>query len=223
MRKLLYSFVLCPLILAACAKSGSNVAVVDMDKIANQLGWMDNMARNLQAADADLRNQVNGIVQKGLKDIEEAKQQVIKDAKLTEAQIKILNTARTPADLEPLGLTKEQSEKLNQTVAQANAALQNASQQYQQLMQGQRTKLIVMYRDTVRPVAQRIASAKGKTIVMTTTDNILSFDPREDDITDDVVAELRRTLPPPAPAPVAAPSTPAAPATPAKTEAPASK
>lgn len=210
------------LAVTGCQKPSGGVAVIDLDKVASAMGWLQDMQKNLQGADAELRNQLDGILKGSLKAIEDAKEQVAKDAKLTEDQIKLLNSVKDPRELEALPLTKDQRDKLNEAVNKANTSWQGALNQYQQLLQGRRAALIVGYRDRVRPIAQSVAASKGLTVVLTTADNVLYFDAQQADITDTVITELKKMppAPPPVPAPAppatTTPSTPATPATPAK-------
>ena len=208
------------LVVTGCQKRTGGVAVIDLDKVASAMGWLQDMQKNLQGADAELRNQLDGILKGSLKSIDEAKQQVAKDAKLTEDQITVLNSVKDPRELEALPLSKDQREKLMEAVNKANTAWQGALNQYQQLLQGRRAALIVGYRDRVRPIAQSVAAAKGMTVVLTTADNVLYFDTQQADITDAVIAELKKMPPAPPPVPTPAPAPAPAPATPAPSTTP---
>ena len=76
-------------------------------------------------------------------------------------------------------------------------------------MQSQRTRLIVSYREKIRPVARRVAIGKGLSVVLIPSDNILYSDSGVD-ITNDVIDELLKSGDAkalPAPAPTAPPAT----------------
>src|SRR5258706_7473432 len=141
------------------------------------MGWMEEMTKSIQATDAELRNQLDEILKNTLRSIEETKKQVAADAKLTPEQVKVFNTAKDQRDLENLPITKEQRDKLTETVGKANVAWQTALNSYQQAMQGRRANLILGYRDRIRPAARRVAANRGLSVVLTTADNLLYFDP----------------------------------------------
>src|SRR5258706_3408663 len=68
--------------LAGCqklTKSSSGVAVIDLDKVATAMGWMEEMTKSIQATDAELRNQLDEILKNTLRSIEETKKQVAAD------------------------------------------------------------------------------------------------------------------------------------------------
>lgn len=220
------------LALSGCQKMGStapNVAVIDLDRVATAMGWLDDMTRNLQNADAELRAQLDQILRNSLKAIEDAKKQVSDEAKLTPDQIKMLNTVKDLRELESLPLTPKQRETLAGTLQQANAAWQQALNSYQQLIQGRRAQLIMGYREKVRPIARRVATNRGMSVVFTFSDNLLYYDPKAVDITNEVIDELQKSgegrtpgvvAPAPRPAAPAAAPAPATPTTPAAPAAP---
>lgn len=178
--------------LAGCSQGSKTggVAVLDLDRVGNAVGWMEEINKSLQATDTELQNQVKQVVEGAQKSINDAKGSLANDAKLTADQKKVLMDSRTLAELEPLPLTKEQRDKLMQTVAQANLVLQQAQQSYQQQMQQRRAALIVSYREKVRPIARRIAAKQGLSVVVVPSDALLYSDPTVD-ITDKVIDELR--------------------------------
>jgi Skp family chaperone for outer membrane proteins len=197
MKKTIASLMLAPVLLAGgCQKSGTSpggVAVIDLDRVATAMGWLDDLSKNLQSADTELRTQLDQVWRANVTAIEELKKQVAADAKLTPEQIKLLDTIQDPRDLSQLPLTKEQREKLVATVTQANANWQQALNNSQQLLQNRRRDLILSYRERVRPFARRVATARGMTVVLLTTDNLLLSEPQAD-ITDGVIDELQKSL-----------------------------
>jgi Skp family chaperone for outer membrane proteins len=183
--------------LTGCQKStrGGGVAVVDLDRIATAMGWLDDMQKGMQAADTELRGQLDQILRASLKSIEDAKTQVGNDAKLTADQIKTLNSIQDPRELEKLPLTKEQRDKLMETVNRANQTWQQAVNSYQQTLQARRASLIMSYREKIRPVARRIAADRGANVILTPSDNVLYFDAQSADITDQVIDDLQKSSP----------------------------
>jgi Skp family chaperone for outer membrane proteins len=180
--------------------SGSGVAVVDLDRIATAMGWIDDLQKGLQATDAELRAQLDQILRTSLKTIEDAKTQVGADAKLNADQITQLNSIQDPRELEKLPLTKEQRDKLLETVNRANQTWQQSVNSYQQTLQARRQSLILTYREKIRPVARRVAADRGMNVVMTPSDSLLYFDPQSADITDQVIDELQKGMSTSAPA-----------------------
>jgi Skp family chaperone for outer membrane proteins len=182
-------------VLTGCTQTGSSsggVAIIDLDRVATALGWLDDLGKNLQAADTELRTQLQQALTASLKLIEDVKTEVAADAKLTADQIKILNSIQDPRELEKLPLTKEQREKLVGAVNRANTVWQNSQNAYQQQIQQRRTNLVLSYREKVRPAARRVAAARGLTVVLTTSDNVLLAEPGVD-ITNAVIDELQKS------------------------------
>ena len=206
MRKFIGVSCMLLLVFVGCRKSTSSaggVAVVDLDRIARSMGWVEEMSKSLQAADTELKGQLDGILRNSLKSIDEMKKQVAADAKLTPEQTKQLDSIKDPRQLDDLPLSKEQRERLVEAVNKANAAWQGSLNSYQQALQGRRAQLVIAYRERIRPVAQQVATARGLSVVLSSSDQVLFFDPRSADITDQVVQELQKsssaTTPAPAP------------------------
>lgn len=186
------------LALSGCQKlsgAAGGVAVIDLDKVATSMGWMEELNKSIQSADQELRSQLDAILKNSLTSIDEAKKQVAASANLTPEQVKVLNTAKDQREIEGLPLSKEQREKLTETVNKANTSWQSALNEYRQAMQGQRAKLVVSYREKIRPAARRVATAHGLTVVLTTSDNLLYFDANSADITEKVIDELQKNPP----------------------------
>jgi Skp family chaperone for outer membrane proteins len=198
------------LVLVGCQKPGGTrggAAVIDLDRVASTMGWLDELNKNLQSADTELRAQLDQVLRGNLKSIEDMKAEVAADAKLTPDQIKTLNSVQDLRELEKLPLTKEQKEKLTGVVNQANANWQRALNGSQQAMQQRRAALIMGCREKIRPFVRRVAAERGVTVVFTTSDNLVYVDPQAADLTEAVIdqmlkapGELRATTPA-APAP----------------------
>jgi Skp family chaperone for outer membrane proteins len=185
------------LILGGCRQAGvaGGVAIIDLDKVATAMGWLDEISKSLQTADAELRGQLGEVLQNTLASIEEAKKQVAADARLTPAQVKVLSSAKDPQELGELPLTKEQRDKLLEAVNKANVAWRTATTNFQQALQGRRATLIQGCREKIRPAARRVALASGMSVVFVTSENMLYFDPQSADITEKVIDDLQRTNP----------------------------
>jgi len=194
--QLLASLVAALALTIGCGKStppnvGHGVAVVDLDKVAQSLGWLEELSRSLQSTDTELRAQIDQIARTSVQSIENAKKEVSTEAKLTADQIQQLNEIQDLRDLTKLPFSQVQREKLIQTLNQANTTLQNAQTSYQQLMQQRRVELVRTYRDRVRPAAQQVAAEAGYSVVLTPGDQMLYFDTGSADITEKVIAKIK--------------------------------
>lgn len=185
----------CLLIAIGCGKpagSVGGVAVIDIDKVAGAMGWLDEISKNIQAADAELRTQLSDVLRNSLRSVEDAKTQIAVAARLSLEQTRILTNAKEDRELALLPLTKEQRERLLETVNKANLSWRTALNNHQQALQGRRASLIQNYRERIRPTARRVAAGRGMNIVLITSDNLLCFDPQSSDITDEVIEELQK-------------------------------
>lgn len=175
------------------AGHAGGVAIIDLDRVAKAVGWLDELSKNIQVADTKLKTQLEDELRDTLRIIDDAKKQVAADAKLTPDQIAVLNSAKDERELNALPLTKSQRDKLTETVNNANVTWRNALNRYQQSLQNQRSALVLGYRDKIRPVARRVATERGMNVVLITSDNLLYFDPQTADITDKVIDELQKS------------------------------
>ena len=165
-------------------RSSSGVAVVDLDRIAKELGRDVQMANDLKANQTFLANELSGI------------------QSTANAELKKMET-----DLGPDAATEEKQKLLQ--VAQAGQIQFNNLQKQADVKLGQRRNfLISSFREEARPIADRIAKARGAKAVVTPNE-VFSFD-NTIDITTEVIAEMRLASPPQAapaaPAPAAAPT-----------------
>ncbi len=76
-------------------------------------------------------------------------------------------------------------------MGQAQMRMREAIEQAQQRIETIRFTELDQFRNIVRPIAERVAHAKGCSIVMEKREDMLSVDPTSD-ITDEVIAELPR-------------------------------
>jgi Skp family chaperone for outer membrane proteins len=184
----------------ACQRSkpAGSVAIIDLDRIATAMGWLEDLQKGLQTSDTEMRAQLDQVLRANLKAIDDAKTAVAAEAKLTADQITQLNAIQDPRELEKLPLSKAQRDKLLETVGRSNQTWQQAVNAYQQNLQARRQSLVLSYREKVRPVARRVAAARGMSIIFTPSDNLLYFEPNAADITDQVLEELQKNSPKPA-------------------------
>lgn len=196
--------VLSVLFACGCGKPSGGVAVVDMDKVATAMGWLNDISKDIQAVDAQLRTQLAEVAKRSQQAVEAAKTKLAADARLTAEQTKALMAAKEDRELATLPLTRQQRDGLLAVVNQANTTFRNAMNEYQQAMRKRRADLILAYRDRIKPVAMQVAASRGASVVLTVSDNLLGFEPQTD-ISDQVADELQRLQPPARPAPQPAP------------------
>ena len=163
----------------------SGVAVVDLDRVAKELGRDVQMANDLKSSQTALLNELATIQKDANEELKKMQTELGEDAPDEELQ-KLKQTANA---------TQMQ---FNQLQKQADAKLVQ-----------RRNFLIASFREQARPTVYEVAKEHGAHAVVTET-VLYTFD-QTIDITDAVIAKMRTI---PAPAPVA-PVSPAAPAVPA--------
>ena len=158
----------------APAKGGA--AILDLDAAAKRLGRDVAILAELKEAGAPIRDQLAA------------------SQKDYQAQIDRLKASH---GAKPSEADNQKLAELTRTLSQQ---FQQQQQQAQQELNAKRAALINRFREEVKPVALKIATAKGLGIVQLKNDlTILTSEP-DLDITDEVVAELTRSA--------AAPSSP---------------
>ncbi len=183
------TFALCALIALGAGAAGSwltrskgGVAVVDLDRVAKELGRDVQMANDLRANQSNLASQLQTVEKNAVDQLNKIK----------------VDLGETP---EP--------DKLKEFAQKAQNAQVNFNSLQKQAIAaiGQRRDLLVAsFRQEARPVAEKVAKANGAAAVVTKNDAFLfSFD-NTIDITDQVITEMRnapKTAPatPSAPAP----------------------
>lgn len=165
---------LCAVIALGAGAAGSwltsskgGVAVVDLDKVAKELGRDVQMANDLRQNQSILVSKLSEIEQNAVEQLSKMK------ADLGEA----------PAD----DKKAEFAQKQQNAVVNFN----NIQKQAVTAIGQRRDFLVATFRQEARPVAEKIAKANGANAVMTRNDAFLfSFD-NTIDITDAVIAEMR--------------------------------
>ena len=132
MKKLIVAVCACVacLVIAGCfggAPSVKGVGIVDLDRVAQTLGWLDEMTATLKTDEANLRSQVEALAQNGARAIQDAKKKVAGEAKLSEEKTKDLEKVKEMRELDNLGLTQAQKDEIVNAVGKANADLQQAN------------------------------------------------------------------------------------------------
>ena len=183
------TFFLCTLIALGAGAAGSRltrsnggVAVVDLDRVAKELGRDVQMLNDLRANQNDLAGKLSAIEKSAVAQLNELKS----------------GLGESPE--------REQLQEFAQKKQTAQVNLGNLQKQAVTAIGQRRDQLVANFRQEARPVVERIAKSQGANAVITRNETILfSFD-NTIDITDAVVAEMR--LAPPAAAPPLASASP---------------
>jgi Skp family chaperone for outer membrane proteins len=168
--RILSSLILLALATTGCDRLAGGPAgqalVVDLGAVAKATGQDVEMEQQMEVARQDLAEQLN----KMAADLE---------AGLKEEQEKL---GAAPS--------AEQQQQLQQKVAEAQQQYAQTQGQAQQRVQQYQANLVLDYRDSLQPVVQKIASARGSTMVMVVDSSLLWTDPTVD-LTGEVIAALR--------------------------------
>lgn len=162
-----------PIFLSACgpvASSGKGgVALIDLEDAAKRLGRDVAITEELQSAGAVLGDQLAAAQKEFQEEFERQKQTV--------------GDKPTPAD----------TEKLTELGRNLNVQFQQKQQQAQQELAAKRLALVNRFREEVKPVAMKIAAARGLDVVLVKSDVVVLGNEPGVDITDEVVGELTRS------------------------------
>jgi Skp family chaperone for outer membrane proteins len=149
----------------------SATAVVDVDKVAHDLGWMTKMEANLK----QYQTQLNG-------DLQQAESFYNK-------QINDIVTPMRPVGMakdEKYTLTTAQNQEVMPYLMSERQILQNLKQQAEQKFANYRVKWVRQYRDALSPVVRQVAQDKKFSVVIQQGENVLFYD-HAVDLTDAVV------------------------------------
>jgi Skp family chaperone for outer membrane proteins len=148
------------------------VGVVDLDKVADAVGWAATIATDNATAMESLRREYGEAIKLADEEIRRHKQELVRSAKLTLEQA---NDLMNDTNLDKLPLGKAERDKLF-------AAMHNLSQ-YRQLAEGavsralqsRRIEVLMLYRRAVQPIVRAVAVKRGFTMVVTKQDNIFYY------------------------------------------------
>ena len=147
------------------------VAVVDLDRVANELGRSTVMLQRLQ-------QQQNGLNQKL------ASVKTSFEAQLTE---KIDELPEEPSE--------EETAKFLNMKRKANIQLASYKQKATNALGQLKNSAIEGFRAEAMPVARAVAKERGLSVVLTSNDSVVFAFDEAVDITDDVIAQLEKTAP----------------------------
>ena len=175
------------------SSSGGGVAIIDMDEIASALG-----------KDAEIQSAVRQAAEQRKGELES-----LRTALGQNIEAKRKEFGEAPTD--------DQKRELGMLIAAADQRMGQAVGEVNQQTQAQRMELVQAFRREVEPAAIAVANERGMDVIMVKQPGILHYELAAD-ITDEVVAEMRKrqataaVTPAPSTASTAASSTP--PATP---------
>lgn len=160
--------------------TAGRVAVVDMERIAAELGKLDALNATRQQNAQAIQVELQGYEKKLNEQIQEL-------AKAAETQPSQENKAKVSIAL------RQRDMQMNQAMNEARAAMQRIDDQF-----------AASLRKEVTPVASKVAEQHGMTVVLIKDERVLSAG-TNCDITTDVIAEMRKTTPSTPTAPTAPP------------------
>lgn len=151
------------------------VAVVDLDVVAQRVGQDVEMKQSIEQATASVNEQLKSIRDRLRREYQEEM------AKANPAPVEGAETpaapAATPAELAAI------KQKYDRQFAQLDAQAREKLAQH-------RVGVLERFRGEVRPICEKIAAARGQSIVVTKNDAVVFAFLPQADITDDVVEQL---------------------------------
>ena len=153
-----------------------NVAIVDLDKAANQLGLSDQWTTQLD----NQKTKVN--------------QQLVEYQKQLNQQLESKKAEVIAASDSKESLTKPQQVELATYQQQLNGKLQQAKTQAEQHISKTRSQIIQNFRNMAKQISLEVALENGYDVVLTKNDSVVFNYSPESDITSHVVTRLQQQL-----------------------------
>jgi len=178
-------FFLTPCLLTGCgqltstpqsAASQGNVAVVDLDEVANQLGLGQQWSSELSERQATVNQQLAGFQQKLNEQLEQKRSQV------------------TTANGSDASLLEDQQVQLAGYQQELNDKLRLAQTEAKKHLSEERSRIIQNYRQQAELISAEVAKRKGFDIVLTKNDSVVLTYTPEADITQEVAKQLKGRL-----------------------------
>lgn len=159
--------------------TGAATAVVDLDKVARDLGWLTKLQTNLDTYQNQLKNDLTQFQQR----YEAQVQQHVKD---------MIPPGTKEGDKYTLSQT--QSQELTNYIVAARQQVQQLGQEANQLYNAYRVQWARQYRDALSPIVRQVAQDKRMNVVLVQNENLMYAD-RTVDLTDSVVDAARKQPP----------------------------
>lgn len=158
------------ILLSACNQQASQspVGVIDLDRISQETG-------HTEMAQAQL-NELRSTLQKDLSD----------------TQTRLKNDMQASQDKLGEKPTPEQITEMQQAASKMQSEMMQQQTSASQALQSKQTELITTFRNNVRAVADRVAQKRGMHIILLRNPSVLLGSDKEVDITDEVLAEMKK-------------------------------
>ncbi len=162
-------------LLAACGggKTGSNIAVLDLDKLAEDTGYVQEIRGKITQMQGELKSKLSAMEEQLNTQIKNKREEM----------------GKNPSD--------KQKEEMAKMMKHARIQMQQARAQINNAMKKQSMGLVTQLHDIVRPIAREIARKKGMNIILISNDSVLLDYTPDVDITAAVTEEVmkRKALP----------------------------
>ena len=188
-KRALWAAIVCGSMVAGCKEgpggsnsrsdSGGATGVVDVDKVARDLGWMNQLQANQQAYANQIKNEFEQYRQKY--------EQLVQD------KAKSMIPPGTKEG-EKYTLSSVQAQDLSTYIATERQQLAGLNQEANQLLNNYKLQWVRQYREALSPIVRQVAQDRKLNVVLTQTDLVIFAD-RSVDLTDAVV-DAARARPP---------------------------
>lgn len=159
--------------------SGGATAVVDLDKVARDLGWQAKLQSNLETYKTQLQADVKNYDGKYSEQIQR--------------EVKGMIPPNTKAD-DKYTLTPAQSQQLSNLISAGRQQLGQVAQSGNEYFGRYRMEWVKQYREALSPIIRSVAEDKKVNVVISEGDQVLFAD-RTIDLTDAVVDAARKQPP----------------------------
>ncbi len=166
-QKILF-FIFTLTLLSGCdqLQSTPDTVILDIDAIANATGQAATIKKQIETANNELTIQLQNI-----------------SATLNE---------KLASEKKKLGkkLSSDDKKNMQELTLQANQKMQQARTLANQKSQQYKASLVLELRESIQPIAEKIARSRGADIVTISNNSLIWFNP-DIDITDEIIAEIR--------------------------------
>jgi Skp family chaperone for outer membrane proteins len=195
--------------IAGAAPAGAReVAVVDLDKLSQAMGWSQIINSQLEADKKDLERSLTDIRDALNKQLEEERKKIAATITPKEKQEEFLKMTDV-INFDKFTVAPQLRDEYVRMVAQANQMFRSNVESVNQVLSNRKNLMIKNYRDAVRPIASTVSKKLGYALVIIPSDYLLVNDGSAD-ITDQVTSEVQKVRPQVAPLPPATSTQPGA-------------
>jgi len=151
--------------------SQGGVAVIDLDRVAHELGKDVEIVNSFQSQAGALQQQLNAAQQKAAQELKQIR----------------AGLGETPSE--------EDAKKFLLTQQTVQVNLNKMRNQAGAMLTQHRQQIVSDFRESTKPIVSEVARDKGLATVMTRNDAVVFAYDDAVDITDEVIARLRATMP----------------------------